>query len=431
MMNTILIYILPTMIILCIATCWFFANSEMAMLSSNRLKLKSASRSGDKRANIILALLNNPERLFGTTLVGTNLANIISTVCSDYLFGNILQDNITAVTHEVISVDTVTSCIMVPLVLIFGELYPMYVARKYPNETALRNANLIKTAYLMLYPFMLCISSISKGINNMLGTKDGQSMTRDELELLVLGKSANISKKTKKIIEDVFDINEITAADVMVHLNDVIAIDENVTVGEFRRLIRKYTFSRMPVYQNNIFNIVGTVNAVSVLGAADKEPLSEYKDKLYIVPSTKPVIQILPELKRNRKYMGVVVDEYGAACGILTLEDIVDEIIPENAAINESSTDRLNTKGNIYDARMSLDDFTDATGIDFGDNDVQTLGGIVNIALGRIGRKGERVTYQGVEFEIIEATDRVVNKIKILNHKGQARNNDEETNSSN
>lgn len=414
-MNTILTYTLPCLIILCIAACWFFANSEMAMLSSNRLKLKSAAKSGDKRANIILALLNNPERLFGTTLVGTNLANIISTVCSDYLFGTILKNDIETMTNGRISADVVTSCIMVPLVLIFGELYPMYVARKYPNATALRNANLIKRAYLILYPLMICISSISKGINKMFKTGDAKSMTRDELELLVLGKSANISTKTKKIIEDVFDINEITASDVMVHLNDVIAINENATVGEYRKLIRKYTFSRMPVYHENIFNIVGTVNAVSVLGAADKEPLSEYKDKLYIVPSTKPVIQILPELKRNRKYMGVVVDEYGAACGILTLEDIVDEIMPGNTESGSGGTDTQKAKGNIYDARMSLDDFKDATGIDFGTDDVQTLGGIVNIALGRIGRKGERVIYQNVEFEIIDATDRVVNKIKILN----------------
>ncbi|MBQ3923267.1 MAG: HlyC/CorC family transporter, partial [Spirochaetales bacterium] len=381
----------------------------------NRLKLKSAAKSGDKRANIILALLNNPERLFGTTLVGTNLANIISTVCSDYLFGTILKNDIETMTNGRISADVVTSCIMVPLVLIFGELYPMYVARRYPNATALRNANLIKRAYLILYPLMICISSISKGINKMFKTGDAKSMTRDELELLVLGKSANISTKTKKIIEDVFDINEITAADVMVHLNDVVAINENATVGEYRKLIRKYTFSRMPVYHENIFNIVGTVNAVSVLGAADKEPLSEYKDKLYIVPSTKPVIQILPELKRNRKYMGVVVDEYGAACGILTLEDIVDEIMPGNTELDSGGTDTQKVKGNIYDARMSLDDFKDATGIDFGTDDVQTLGGIVNIALGRIGRKGERVIYQNVEFEIIDATDRVVNKVKILN----------------
>ena len=427
-LQTILLYILPAMIILCIAACWFFANSEMAMLSSNRLKLKSAAKSGDKRANIILALLNNPERLFGTTLVGTNLANIISTVCSDYLFGTILKHDIESMTNGRISADVVTSCIMVPLVLIFGELYPMYVARRYPNATALRNANLIKRAYLILYPLMICISSISKGINKMFKTGDAKSMTRDELELLVLGKSANISTKTKKIIEDVFDINEITAADVMVHLNDVVAINENESVGEYRKLIRKYTFSRMPVYEGNIFNIIGTVNAVSVLGAADKDSIGDYKDKLYIVPSTKPVIQILPELKRNRKYMGVVVDEYGAACGILTLEDIVDEIMP-NISENESSTDSESADGNIYDARMSLDDFRDETGIDFGTDDVQTLGGIVNIALGRIGRKGERVSYQGVEMEIIEATDRVVNKIKILNNKDEKRTQNEETNS--
>ncbi|HOV15806.1 MAG TPA: transporter associated domain-containing protein, partial [Spirochaetota bacterium] len=135
--------------------------------------------------------------------------------------------------------------------------------------------------------------------------------------------------------------------------------------------------------------------------------------KLYIVPSSKPVVQILSELKRNRKYMGIVVDEYGAVCGILTIENISEELIGEmkdkddEKIISEENTD-------IFDARTYLDDFLEKTEIDFTDTDVDTLGGIINLSLGRIAKKGDRVSFRDIEFEVIEATDRVVKKIKLI-----------------
>ncbi len=411
-------FIFPILIMLCIAVCWFFANSEMAMLSSNRLKLKSASKAGDKRADIILALLNNPERLFGTTLVGTNLASIVSTVCSDYYFQVVLEEPLKTIgVGTDIPLDLFTSCIMVPMVLIFGELYPMYVARAYPNVTALRNAKLIKAAYFVLYPLMLLISNISKGVSKILKSNKNSVMTRDELEMLVVGKSTEIPNETKKIISDVFDINQITAEDVMVHLSRVVAINENATVGELRKLLKKYSYNRIPVYRDSIFNITGTVHAVSIIGCDNASPISEYKDKLYIVPSSKSITRILAELKRNRKYMGIVVDEFGAACGILTLEDIVNEIVPDMAQAEQNDAqNKTETRQDVvYDASTPLDVFADSTGIDFTDEDAQTLGGLLNIALGRIGTKGETVDYKGTKFEIVDATDRVVNKVKLIN----------------
>jgi len=393
----------------------FFSNSEMAMVSSNRIKLDYLSKNGDKRAAIILALLNNPERLFGTTLVGINIATVVSTALADYFFKVVIIDKLSFIL-QIIEIDLIISLVMVPTILVFGELFPMSIARKYPNTTALRNAKFIKTAYFVLFPLMFTVSRISKFIGKALKIdKEGNSISKDELELLVVGRFENISDETKKIINEVFDISELTAEDIMVHINEVVAINETSTVGDFKEVIKTADFSRYPVYRENVFNISSTISVINILGADDTDAITSYTEKLYIVPSTKPVIQILSELKRNRKYMGIVVDEFGVTRGILTIDNIVEEIIGGiKGFYPESSESEALIEQNIFDAKTYLDDFLEKTGIDFTDEEAETLGGLINIALGRIGRKGEKVVYKNVSFEIIEASDRTVKLVKLL-----------------
>lgn len=411
-------YFIPFLIILFVFMQSFFSNSEMAMVSSNRIKLNYLSKNGDRRAAIILALLNNPERLFGTTLVGINIATVVSTALADYFFKVVIINKLDFIL-QIIEIDLIISFVMVPTILVFGELFPMSIARKYPNTTALRNAKFIKIAYFVLFPLMFTVSKISKLIGKSLNIdSEGGSVSKDELELMVVGRFENISDETKKIINEVFDISELTAEDIMVHINEVIAINETSTVGDFKKVIETADFSRYPVYRENIFNISSTISVINILGANNTDPITAYTEKLYIIPSTKPVIQILSELKRNRKYMGIVVDEFGVACGILTIDNIVEEILGGIKGFSpESPESDAQIEQNIFEAKTYLDDFLEETGIDFTDEEAETLGGLINIALGRIGRKGEKVAYKNVSFEIIEASDRSVKLVKLLEKK--------------
>lgn len=408
------LYIIPFFIIISITVQAFFSNSEMAMVSSNRIKFNYMANNGNKRASIILNLLNRPERLFGTTLVGINLATVISTALADHYFQETLVRHYPHI-KNFISANLLTFLIMEPSILIFGELFPMSLARKYPNTVALRNAYLVKIGYIIFFPLMMIVSNISKLISGLFksGQADFGKISRDELELLVSGRFSHITEKTRKIIRDVFDINELTAKDVMTHLNEVKSISEESSIEELKELIRATNFSRFPVYKDSIFNITATIHAVNILGIDDKENIMPYTEKLYIIPSSKPVVQILTELKRNRKYMGIVVDEYGAVCGILTIENISEELIGE---LNDGSENKniSEESENIFDARTYLDDFYEKTGIDFTDTDADTLGGIINLSLGRIARKNDLVSFRDIEFEVIEATDRAVKKIKLI-----------------
>jgi CBS domain containing-hemolysin-like protein len=296
----------------------------------------------------------------------------------------------------------------------------MTIARKFPNTTCLRNAKIIYLSYILFFPLTYIIKKISRFTCYLLKINSNEftKITRSELELLVTGKNSQITDKTRKIIEDTFNIKELTAEDVMIHLNEVKAIEDKADIKELKEMILQTNFSRFPVYKDNIFNIIATIHAVSILGADDEEPIMSYTEKLYIIPSSKPVVQILSELKRNRKYMGIVVDEFGAVSGILTIENIAEELIGDIKS--EEGNTELNDipdETNIFDAGLFLDDFMEITGIDFTDEDAETLGGIMNLALGRIGRAGEKVFYKNMEFEIVESTDRIVKKVKLLNFK--------------
>jgi putative hemolysin len=413
-----IIILVPFLILLIIIIQGFFSNSEMAMVSANRIRLNHLSNSGNKNASIILKFLNEPEQIFGITLIGINVALVLSSILINkylkYIIGTFYPDM-----ERLISIELVSIIILDPLTVIFGELFPMSLGRKYPNTTCLRNAKMIYGSYILFFPLTYIIKKISRFICFLLRIKSSEftRISRSELELLVAGKISHVSDGTRKIIKDTFDIKELIARDVMIHLNEVEAVNENTIVGELKEYISQTNFSRFPVYRENIFNIIATIHAVSILGVDDDQSIMQYTEKLYIIPSTKPVVQILSDLKRNRKYMGIVVDEYGAVCGILTIENIAEELIGDIKSEEDLlEHGKVLESGNIFEAKMTLDDFFDLTGIDLTDEDAETLGGIMNLALGRIGRTGEKVFYRNMEFEIVESTDRLVKKIRLLSH---------------
>lgn len=406
---------LPILVAIFIIIQGFFANSEMAMVSSNRIRLSYLAKNGDSRASIILFLLNFPDRLFGTTLVGINISTVVATVMADHYFRNIFVGHFSQV-EEFIPVAILIPLVLEPAVLIFGELFPMSLARKYPNTTAMRNAYLIRAGYIIFYPIMLLVSRISRLIGRLFGSGESiDKISRDELQLLVSGRFSQTEGSTKKIIEDVFYLKELKAEDIMVHLNAVVAIEEEADVEEFRRLISTTNFSRFPVYRDTIFNIVSTAHAVNLLGVDGSEPIKNYTEKLYIIPSAKPALEVLKELQTNRKYMAIVVDEYGAACGIITIEDIVEKIVGDIKDENEIRLQKIKPANPmIFNAHTYLDDFYDSTGIDFRAEDADTIAGIINLATGRIARVKEIIEYKEVRFEVLEASDRAVKTVKLL-----------------
>ncbi len=408
-----LIFVIPILVIVLLIVQGFFTNSEMAVVSSNKIKLLYLNNQGNKRAKIINNLLNQPESLFGTTLLSINLITVSITLLVDKYFSNVIYQNISFI-EKYIPLKLLVILIIEPIILIFGELYPMSIGRKYPNTSALRNAYLIRIAYILLFPFMIIISSFSRIIEIIFKLKKQDRMSREDLKIIVTGGfSSSITNRTQNYINEALSISELKACDVMVHINEVNAINEEASISELKKIINNTRNSRIPVYKDNILNITGTIHAMNILGVDDKEPIINYCDKLYIIPSTKPIIQILKELRKNRKYMGIIVDEYGAVCGIITLEDIVRKIIGEEDNVNNGKKNIILQK-NEFEGIMRLSDLFDETGIDLKNDIVTTINGLLNYAAGRIPQKGDIIKYKNYKFEILEVTDRIVKKVKLL-----------------
>lgn len=410
-----LLITIPITIAVIITIRGFFSNSEMAVVSSNKIRLKYLSKKEGLPYDFILYCIENPAKLFGTTLVGINLATVSSTALAEYFFEEILTGYI-HLNHHLILILPVL--IMEPVILIFGEIFPMSIARKYPNITSIRNNRLLKFGYFTFYPFMLFVSGITKIISIIIRSNKNpfNNISREELKTLVNSPLMKTSKKTKEIIKEVFHIKNMKAVDIMIHLNDVTAFEENTTVGEFKQSITGKKYGRFPVYKDSIFDITSTIHIINILGADENEPIKNYTDKLYIIPSSKPVIEILKELKTNRKYMAITVDDYGAACGIVTLEIIAEELIGEirDEMDSDTTTNTKKLKNNaIFDGMTPLDDFFDITGIDLQDMGTETLNGYLNLKLGRIGRKGDKVKIKNYTFDILDANDRSVKTVKL------------------
>lgn len=405
-----MIFIIPILIVLLIVIQSFFTSTEMAAVSSNKIKLKYLANH-NKRAKIINSLLEKPERLFSITLISINLITVLLTILTEYYFEVIIKNKI----NFFIPPEIITILIIEPLILICGELTPMTLGRKYSTNLSLKNSYLLKAAYLILFPLITPLLAVLTFFQKISGKSKKHSFTREELEIIFTTAFFHRKKEFNVIdyAKEVLQISKLTANDVMTHIQNIVAVDEKTTIKEFKEIIKKNKNNRIPVYRDNILNIIGTVHILNILGVDDNEKVGDYCDKLYIIPTTKPILQVLRELKNNRKYVGIVVDDYGAACGFISLQDIIGRIISE---IKKDEKQQILNRNELleFDGLMKLEDFYKETGIDLRGKNITTLNGFINSLLGRIAKKGEIIEYKNYKFKVLDATDRIVKRVQLI-----------------
>lgn len=400
----------------------FFAGSEMGLISFNRIRLRHLIEQGDSKAILIQRLLDNPQRLFGTTLVGVNVCVIIgSTVASDLV-------NVYVTKSETWG-SVIATAIMLPLVVMFGEILPMSLFRAHSSSLVRLIIIPLRRAYWVLLPAVYAATFVSRKVAGLFGKQTERITpfsTRDELRLLLEGRTKGefLQKDGLDMLRRIFDLQQTYAREVMVPLIEVSAAPDDSTVEHLVALMKKSGFSTIPVYEERVDNIVGTVHAADLMGIADRhQPVTPFVRKPYIVPETKPVDDILLEFQRRRERFAVVVDEYGGVCGILTMEDIVEEIVGEIADEYEGAVpQRISTrKGKlVVEGRMTVREFNEEFSTEIPDEKAETIGGLLTVVTGRVPQPGEKVQQYGMEFEVLEGSDRKVSKlaIKPLTKKG-------------
>lgn len=405
----------------CIVFSGFFSATETALTALNELKVKHIlQEKGEKAKNLELWLLH-PNKVLNTILIGNNIVNILGSVVATQLSLKIFGDA---------SIATTTG-VMTFLVLIFGEITPKTFAKHNPEKISLLSMKLLKLFFFLFYPVSYSMNKFVKLLIKIAGgdvDKGGPKITEDEIEFFIsVGEREGVLENQKKeMLQNIFEISDTLAKEVMVPRPDLVAIRYGTPIDDVLDIITKSEYSRIPVYENKLDNILGILYVKDFLKYIKQDikgiDIKAILRKPYFVPSTKRIDDLLREFQLNRIHFAVVIDEYGGVDGIVTLEDILEEIVGEiRDEYDKDEVDEVVKVGeDSYEINpmMDIDDFREFFNIEISDDDqdeeeYETLSGLIFEMAGKIPNVGDKYIYNNLELEVKEKDGRRLKKVLV------------------
>jgi CBS domain containing-hemolysin-like protein len=401
-----------------IVTCFcllveaFFSGSEMAVVAADRVKLRRLANAGSRGARILEHFLAAPQRLLATTLVGTQLAVMTSTI----VFASAVM------ARPVLSQlgELVTIGILSPVLLILGEVVPKTLFQQHADAIAPRVAWPLWLASLLFAPAVFVMGRFTQVVTRWLGIAEPRSIiTREELELLLRAPTADgeISEGERRMIRRIFDFGDTTAADVMVPLSGVFALPEDASIDEAVHEVQDKRHTRIPIYRERVDQIVGVAHSFDLLKQGAKDGVvGELLRPCIFVPEGQSATDLLMRLQKERQGLAVVVDEYGGAVGIVTIEDLLEEIVGEiedeydrePPSIRQESAGLWRVMG-----RTPVTQVNQALRMHLPEGEYETVAGLLLDRLKRIPRVGEAIRIGGATITILQATERAIEEVRI------------------
>ena len=415
-------------IIICLFFSGFFSASETALTSLHDIKVKHMMNENKKAANYLSLWLEHPNKVLNTILIGNNIVNILSSVIAADLANKLFNNSAIAITTGVMTL----------LVLIFGEITPKTFAKHNAETFALLALRPLKIFYLVLYPFSFLLNKFVKFLILIMGgnvKRNGPSITEDELEFMIEegGKEGVIEDQQKEMLQNIFDISETYVKEVMVSRIDMMAIDEEKSVDEILNIISNCEFSRIPFYKEDLDNITGILYVKDLLKYLNNDKKSinikQILRKPEFVPENKKIDDLLKEFQQNRIHLAIVIDEYGSVAGLVTLEDIIEEIVGEIRDEYDNEQDEIiELRPGVYsvDSRMDIDDFCEFFNIEKNEDmeEYETFGGLIYDLAGRIPEKGCKLKYENLKFKVLETHGRKLGRIEVVKEVKKEQNKD-------
>ncbi len=407
-MMTFLLIVVP---LLCLEA--FFAVSEISLVSANPRRLKRQAEEGRRGARIALQLLQRPERLVATCLVGSNLSEIANTVLA------------TAVLLAWLGPkgELVAALLLPPLILLLAEITPKSIGRQHPNRLAQGVAPPLWLASWVLAPVTAVFAGASRLVLWLTGAPKTSRLpfiTREDLHLVVQksGPEVDLEIGERRLIHRILRFSLRTAGEVMVPLVKVAAVPDTFTVRQALAEFRTSPYSRLPVYHRRIDNLIGVVHGFDLLGEKPTDrPLKPFIRPVHYVPEIKKIDRLLTEMQRQGIHLAVVVDEYGGAVGIVTLEDLLEEIVGEIADEFDQETTpfvKLGEGRYLIDARMEIAALNEALQLDLPPGNYETLAGFLIAQLGELPRTGETVEHGNLRFTVRRAEARAIREVELV-----------------
>jgi putative hemolysin len=314
----------------------------------------------------------------------------------------------------------IATIIMTPVVLMCSELIPKAVFLQKADTISLYIVKPIEVSLIVLYPLVKIASFFTRFLVKILGGKERQReafVNRYEIELLLKEgqKQGILRKEEHRMIEQVFTFGETEVQSVMVPLVQVVMMEAGKTVKDILPVFEEYRFSQIPIYEERVDNIIGVVYINNLLDVPEETLVKDVAEEVLITPENKSIEELLSEMRIENKNFAVAVDEYGGVSGILTVEDIIEEIVGDIPDEDEQVEDIIRKdEGYILTGRARIDDLEEKLLVNLPEGDYNTISGMITTFLGRIPNPGEKFSHENIRFEILESTDRFVEKVKIM-----------------
>ena len=378
----------------------FFASAEMAAVSVNKNKIKIlAENEGNKKAELILKLLEEPTKFLSTIQVAITLSGFLASASAATSFskplGKLLtQLGITYPYNENISLVFVT-IILSYFTLVFGELVPKRIALQKAEFISLFSVKIIFNISKITSPFIKLLSLSTNFVLNVLGMKAEkleENISKEEIKSMIEAGQANgvFNETEKEMINSIFEFDDITVGEIMTARTDVYMVNIDVPVSEYIDNLLSKKYARVPVYQNTPDNIIGTLHMKDLILEARKNGFENIDVKSiirkpYLIPESKKIDELFKEMQKNKKSMAVIIDEYGGFAGIVTMEDLVEEVMGEIEDEHDVSSPqiiKLDKVTYIINGLISLDELNEKFGTNIENDDCNTLSGYITSIFG-------------------------------------------------
>lgn len=408
----------------------FFAATEMAFVSLNDAKISVKAKEGDKKYKKIEKMLKNPSKFLATIQIGITLAGFLSSAFASDVFASELAKVLFDLTHafsvtvwQNISIVVIT-IILSYFTLIFGELVPKRIAMENAEKFSKFSISIISVLAKVMSPFVKFLTWSTDVVSKLFGVKkeSEETVTEEEIRMMVdVGQeNGTINDDEKEMINNVFELNDKEVSEIMIHRTEMFALEDTMSVSEVsKKLIEgEYRYSRIPVYNEDIDNIEGILYIKELLRANSNVKIKKLlKDTLFI-PESKRINEVFKEMQKNKIHMAIVVDEYGGTAGVVTMEDILEEIVGDiydEYDPVEEKYEKIDENTYIVDGQMSILDFEKLIGVKNIETEYDTVSGYLMELMDRVPTEEENhvIETDKLVFKIEEFDDRRISKVKV------------------
>lgn len=386
--------ILPYIIILVIllALSAFFSSAETALTTVSKIRIKTLAEEGNKKANIVLKIKDNPEKMLSAILIGNNIVNISASSLATIMVQRFIGDWFISIATGILTI----------LVLIFGEITPKTVATNSADSLSMVYARPIWLLMTILTPIIFLVNVMASGFMMLLGIKNdskANTFTEEELRTImdVSHEEGVIEEEEREMINNVFDLGEAEAKDIMIPRIDMCMVDVNATYEDVIEIFRENRYTRLPVYQDTTDNVIGIINVKDLIlyRHGDDFNIKDYLRNVYYTYEYKNLSELLSKMREDSVNITIVLDEYGAAVGLITMEDLLEEIVgdikDEYDYDEEDTLIEVGPYEYIADGLAKLDDINSRLNLSLVSEDYDSISGYIIGSLERLPNEGDKV----------------------------------------